>query len=182
MHRLKTDLAATFAIGVSALAAPATAQQQDVIEAARVTLAGIQNSSFDKNREFCGLIGRNAQGNLVVTRPRQGSADGCRPRSFRMFSNTEVLASYHTHGAHIPGETVEVPSTYDLHADAEEGIFGFVSTPGGRFWIIEPERDQVRLLCGMGCLPHDPDYDVTSSEALKPVYTGAELEDREAGG
>ncbi len=179
MYRLNTVLTVALALGI---AAPVTAQDQDVIEAARVTLAGIQNDSFSKNREICGLIGRNAQGNLVVTRPRKGSAEGCRPRSFFIFRDIEVLASYHTHGAHIPGETVEVPSTYDLDADAEEGIYGFVSTPGGRFWIIEPEKDRVRMLCGMGCLPRDPNYDVASSEQLRAVYTGAELEQREAGG
>jgi hypothetical protein len=182
MYRLKSGVTAALFIAATAFAASATAQQQDVIEVARNTLAGIQNTSFVKNREFCGLIGRNGQGNLVITRPRQGSQDGCRPKSFFIFSDVEVLASYHTHGAYIADETVEVPSTYDLDADADEGIYGFVATPGGRFWIIEPEKDQVRMLCGMGCLPRDPNYDVALSEALQPIYTGRELETREAGG
>ncbi len=181
MHRLNIGTAAVLALAVCAPHAPAQAQESDLIETARATLAGIQSRSFSQNREFCGLIGRNAQGKLVITRPRRGSQDGCRPKSF-FRSDIEVLASFHTHGAHMADETVEVPSTLDLEADAEEGIYGFVSTPGGRFWIIEPEKDRVRMLCDIGCLPQDPSYDVASDEPLKSIYTWAELQDREAGG
>ena len=169
-------------LAACAFQTPAQAQERDLIETARATLAGIQTRSFSQNREFCGLIGRNAQGKLVITRPRQGSLDGCRPKSFFFLNDVEVLASYHTHGGHLPDVSVEVPSTFDLEADADEGIFGFVSTPGGRFWIIEPEQDRVRMLCGMGCLPRDPTYDVASDELLQPIYTRRQLEDREAGG
>jgi len=182
MHRLKIGIATVLALAAGAFHTPAQAQERDLIETARATLAGIQSRSFSQNREFCGLIGRTVQGNLVITRPRQGGPDGCRPKSFFFLNKIEVLASYHTHGAHLPNETVEVPSTFDLEADAEEGIFGFVSTPGGRFWIIEPAKDQVRMLCGMGCLPQDPTYDVASDEPLQTIYTWQELVEREAGG
>jgi len=181
MFRTQTFATAALCAGLSSLGASGVAQDQDLIEAARVTLAKTQTDSFIYNREYCGLIGRNAAGQLVATRPRQGWKSSCRPRSF-FSADIEALASYHTHGAQVPGETVETPSTYDLQADAEEGILGFVATPGGRFWVIEPEKGRVRMLCGAGCLPSDPNYDATLDEGLKPLYTARELEQLEAGG
>jgi len=98
MHRLTLGTSAALVLAACAFQTPAQAQERDLIETARATLAGIQTRSFSQNREFCGLIGRNAQGKLVITRPRQGSLDGCRPKSFFFLNDVEVLASYHTHG------------------------------------------------------------------------------------
>ncbi|MEM6594266.1 MAG: DUF4329 domain-containing protein [Pseudomonadota bacterium] len=154
--------------------------EPDLIEAARDTLAGIQENSFAADREYCGMLGRNAQGNIVVTRPRKGREDSCMPNSFYSES-VDTLASFHTHGSHHLQADAEVPSSDDFLADEEEGVIGFVSTPGGRFWIIEPELNQVRQICGPGCLPKDPDYEPVSEGKVRNVYTLEQLLDREAG-
>lgn len=180
MDPQKLVAAVAFASAAS-FGTPSAAQARDVIEAAQVTLSSIQAKSFTQNREYCGLIGRNAEGTLLATRPRKGREDSCLPRLFFQ-RDIEVLASYHTHGGQLSGQTVELPSSYDLQADAEEEIFGFVSTPGGRFWVTEPLKNRVRMLCDAGCLPQDPAYDATLDTDLKPLYTAQELEQLEAGG
>ncbi|MEM7469782.1 MAG: DUF4329 domain-containing protein [Pseudomonadota bacterium] len=172
--------AAFFAALIYAMPSGLYAQEQDLINAARATLAGIQENSFAADREYCGMIGRNPQGNIVVTRPNKGRRDSCLPRSFYS-DDIETLASYHTHGSYDLEADAEVPSSDDLLADKAEGVIGFVSTPGGRFWITEPDADRVRLICGRGCLPRDPDYEPVSEGELRDVYTLDQLLDREEG-
>lgn len=156
------------------------AQDADLINAAKSTLTSIQSNSFKADREYCGMLGRNAQGNIVITRPRKGRRDSCQPNSF--FSDEiETLASYHTHGSYDLEANAEVPLSDDLLADMAEGVFGFVSTPGGRFWITEPEENQVRLLCDVGCLPKDPKYEPVAEGNVRDVYTLDQLVDREEG-
>ncbi len=162
------------------LASPAQPQDAELIEAARTTLAGIQSNSFAADREYCGMIGRNRQGHIVITRPRKGRRDSCLPRPFRT-NDVDVLASYHTHGSHDPGADAEVPSLDDLRADQSEGVIGFVSTPGGKFWVTEPDKDAVRMLCNTGCLPMDADYNAADEGRVRQRYTAAQLLDREEG-
>jgi len=162
------------------LAAPAHAQDADLVSAAKTTLAGIQNNSFNANREYCGMIGRNSAGQIVITRPRKGRRDSCLPRPFRT-NDVEVLASYHTHGSHDPGADAEVPSLDDLRADTDEGVIGFVATPGGRFWKTDPDTNSVSLICNVGCLPKDPDYDPRDEGRVRSRYTAAQLDARERG-
>jgi hypothetical protein len=158
----------------------AQAQNTDLVEAARGTLAAIQKNSFKANREYCGMIGRNPAGNIVISRPRKGRADSCRPRNFWR-NDIEVVASYHTHGSHDPDSDAELPSVDDLRADRQEQVLGFVSTPGGRFWIIEPELNRVRMLCGRGCLPSDPLYNPVDTGRVRAEYTERQLINRERG-
>ncbi len=160
------------------LAAPVKAQNADLVDAARMTLAGIQNNSFIADREYCGMIGRNSNGNLVVTRPRKGRRDSCLPRPFRT-NDVDVLASYHTHGSYDFDADAEVPSVDDFDADFDEGVLGFVATPGGRFWIIDPDRDLVRQICGIGCLPSDPDFEQGVAGRIPKKFTRAQLVRRE---
>lgn len=159
---------------------PLLAADDDLIAAARSTLTSIQDNSFDADREYCGMLGRNPQGNIVATRPRKGREDSCQPRSFYS-DDIETLASFHTHGSHHLEADAEVPSSDDFRADEAEGVIGFVSTPGGRFWIIEPELNRVRQICGRDCLPKDPDYEPVSEGRVRDEYTLEQLLDREAG-
>lgn len=175
MFGLRGLIAAAICLG-----APVQAQDKDLINAAKSTLAGIQGNSFSADREYCGMLGRNAAGKIVITRPRKGRRDSCLPRSFRT-DDVEVLASYHTHGSYDPDADAEVPSLGDLRADQDEGVFGFVSTPGGKFWVTQPDKDSVRMLCGNGCLPADADYDPSDEGRVRTSYTAAQLQDREDG-
>jgi len=176
MNRFLVTAAASCLLSLT----PAQAQEADIIQAARQTLAKLQANSFAAGREYCGMIGRNPRGEVVVTRARKGRADSCRPRDF-WGSRIDVIASYHTHGSHHPEADAEVPSFDDLAADTDEGVLGFVSTPGGRFWITEPQFGRVRQLCGVGCLPVDPDFNPRDAGHVRQQYTMQQLLNREEG-
>ena len=61
----------------------------------------VQARSFADNVEYCGLFGVNRYDRLVATDARRGLADSCEP-PYAPASWSEVLASYHTHGAYEP--------------------------------------------------------------------------------
>ena len=147
------------------------------IEAARSVLSSIQAESFETNREFCGILGVDEDGRLVASTPRRGKRDSCRPRNPR--NAVEFVASYHTHAAHDIDADSEVPSSNDLLADMRDGIDGFVATPGGRFWFVDGQRGEARLICGPGCLPQDPNYDPVDTGPIRDRYTLEDLERRE---
>jgi hypothetical protein len=45
-----------------------------------------------------------------------------------------------------------------MEGDADEGIDGYVATPGGRLWYIDTVDMVASQLCGIGCLPRDPKF------------------------
>ena len=158
---------------------PLIAQDRALLDAARGTLDAIQNSSFKANREYCGLLGQNESGQIVATRPRKGRRDSCTPRNF-LSDDITPIASYHTHGAYDPDADAEVPSLGDLEADTDEGLaYGFVSSPGGRFWVIDTARAEVRQVCGLGCLKVDPDFVAGDHGQIAARYSARELAERE---
>ena len=70
----------------------------------------------------------------------------------------ELIASYHTHDALDPAEpdaNFELPSSDDLISDSEEGVDGYLSTPGGRFWFIDTVDELVILLGDTGYFEPD---------------------------
>jgi len=113
----------------------------------------VQPRSIADNREYCGYIGLNALGGLAATGPKRGRRDSCEPdappRAF------EILASYHTHGAFTTAADIEVPSEEDLIGDIEEGVDGYIATPGGRMWFNDARARRAVLLCGQGCVKGD---------------------------
>lgn len=178
MHRLRVVLS----LGLAALAHPADALDPELVDAAKKTLAGIQTSSITRNREYCGSIGRNGAGDIVITRPNAGRQHSCRPRSFSVLrTDIEDIAVYHTHGGFDPEVDSEIPSLEDLRADQAEGVIGFVATPGGRLWVTDPDNDRVRLLCGRGCLPSDKRYDPAATGKIRKIYTARQLLRRQQG-
>lgn len=142
------------------------------------TLNAIQARSIRRNIEFCGLLGYDASGKLTATKPRRGRRHSCNPgnepRGF------EVLASYHTHGGYIADVDSEVPSVDDLEADIDEGIDGYIGTPGGRVWLNRFDRQTATLLCGLGCIRSDPKFRPCRAMTPKKRYTLNGLERREA--
>lgn len=116
----------------------------------------IQPLSIADGVEYCGLLGFDAAGNLMATPARRGRADSCRPDDGP--PGFEVLASYHTHGAYDRDADTEVPSLDDLQSDIDEGIDGYIATPGGRLWLNDTEARESVLLCGPGCIESDPDF------------------------
>ncbi|MEX0348589.1 MAG: DUF4329 domain-containing protein [Paracoccaceae bacterium] len=170
---------ALFALCIAlAGAKSAQAQYVDVTDAAYELLRDLQMESFAENREFCGFIGEDLYGQLIASAPRRGRSDSCRPR-FPRGGDIEPLASFHTHAAHDLNADSEVPSSSDVIADMEDGVDGYVATPGGRFWFIDGVEGTARLLCGPGCLPQDPNYDPNDGVPVGDFYTLQELDIRE---
>ncbi|MEM1130638.1 MAG: DUF4329 domain-containing protein [Pseudomonadota bacterium] len=114
----------------------------------------IQVASIEQNREYCGLIGFDHGDHLVHTGPFAGQTDSCDPNQGEV--DIEVIASYHTHGGFDPGADSEVPSVDDLLGDFEEGIDGYVATPGGRVWLNIRDEQLTFQLCGRNCVVSDP--------------------------
>lgn len=177
--KVTTTLAALCAS--SAASAGNGVLSQELINIARESLASIQNQSFKSQREYCGLIGRTTAGELIVSPARRGRTSGCDERGFADRSITPV-ASYHTHGAYHADADSEVPSTMDVDMDHHHGVFGFVATPGGRFWVIDHRSRTARQICGMGCLPSDPMFDKGMAGEIPKHLTRREMAQREGKG
>ncbi|NRB02200.1 MAG: DUF4329 domain-containing protein [Rhodobacteraceae bacterium] len=148
---------------------------QAEIQFAQSTLNALQSPSFAQNREFCGLIGVDDNGQFAATPPVRGAKASCLPPLPARVGHLTVLASYHTHGAFTPEFETEVPSYDDLRTDIEDGIDGYVSTPGGRFWFVDARAREVRLICGPGCMladsrfVPDPDFPVDTHYTLQEL-------------
>lgn len=123
------------------------------------------------------MMGVDATGALIVSKPRKGWRASCRPRDPRRA--VDVIATLHTHGSHSPRYDSEVPSSNDLLGDMEGGLLGFVSTPGGRLWRLDGPAGTGALVCGAGCLPSDPDYDADDHDPVPARITLDILRTRE---
>ena len=157
------------------LALPTVALAQDLeeVDLAMEVLADLQQPSFDENREFCGYIGLNAEGELVASDATPGTLDSCLaddPVEIEV-----IFASYHTHGAFSEDYFNEVPSGEDMESDEAEGIDGYVATPGGRLWYIDTERMVASQICGLGCLPVDPDFIAGIDGVIQESYAYDDL-------
>jgi hypothetical protein len=125
--------------------------------AARAVLMELQPRSFSENREYCGYIGRMPDGTFMATEVTRGRRDSCLSRGDES-RFVEVTASFHTHAGFDRDADSEVPSVDDMRGDMEEGVDGYVATPGGRFWYIDGARGVAVLICGLGCIGQDPDF------------------------
>lgn len=154
------------------VARPAPRTQAE-INFAKQILNDLQNRSIDKNREYCGYIGLSPDGEFYATTPRRGRKGSCRPKSVE--AEEELLASYHTHGAYSEDFESETPSMDDVTSGREEGLDGYIATPGGRLWFTDGETGAADLLCGLGCLIADPGFDLAAEPDVKKTYTRQEL-------
>lgn len=159
------------------LALPANAQSRAEQDLAKQTLRALQERSVKGNREYCGVIGRDAAGRLVVSEAVRGNRARCRyPNSP---PGTTVVATVHTHGAFLKNYDNEVPSVLDVLADMYAGTNGYVSTPGGRFWYVNGRTGVIELICGPKCLPWDPRYVPGLAGPVAGKYTLEQLKDRQ---
>ncbi len=122
------------------------------------SLRKVQKRSIREKREYCGwILYEEAEERLLPSSIVPGIHDGCvMPR---VKNGMSVVASFHTHGNHSPEYYSEVPSEIDVRGDFKYGTFGFVATPGGRVWVIDPYTRLISQVCGEGCVPKDPNYD-----------------------
>ncbi len=149
------------AAALIALPGPLAAQSRDTVNDALDLFAldlfdRIQPVSIREGREYCGYLGFDAAGRMATTEPRRGLPDYCDPGSTP--PGFDVVASWHTHGAWTWDADVEAPSIEDLLADFDEGIDGYIATPGGRVWLNLVDERRSILLCGRGCVVSDPAF------------------------
>ncbi|MEM8798336.1 MAG: DUF4329 domain-containing protein [Pseudomonadota bacterium] len=138
----------------------------------------IQAQSIREGVEYCGFIGYNRRGELSATDPKRGSSSNCFPPFFKPWG-FDAIASYHTHGSYHPQADTEVPSVRDLESDFDDGIDGYVATPGGRLWVNILREGQTVKLCGRNCLTSDPLFDECAARRPEPTYTLRDLIVRE---
>lgn len=143
---------------------------------ARAFLDGLQARSFAERREFCGYFFIDSDGNLQGTPPRRGTVASCDMPAPQVGQG--IIASYHTHGAYGPAFDNEVPSTIDLTSDFDYGIDGYVSTPGGRVWLVDFQTLQTRQICGLSCVRADPGFVPKGESSIRTSYTVPELRRR----
>lgn len=143
----------------------------------KAQLNAIQPRSIAENREYCGYLGVLANGDFAISGPKRGAPAGCTPANPP--ANMRIIASYHTHAAYAPRFDSEVPSSTDLEGDIQEGINGYVSTPGGRLWFTDGAARSTVQLCGVGCLPSDPRFRPERDNPVRQSYTLAALRQRQ---
>lgn len=144
---------------------------------AKEVLARAQAASISENREYCGYLGYGEDGQLVSTDATRGQRDEC---ITDWPDDIDVVASWHTHAGFDDGALSEVPSARDMEADEEEGIDGYVATPGGRLWYVDTTDMVTSQLCGLGCIRSDPAFVTGVEGEIATSYTYQELLQREA--
>ncbi len=154
------------------LSTPVAAQSREEVEFMTAFFADLQPRSFAKQREYCGFLGRDANGALVATEPLPGNRDSC---SLEWPHDMEVIASYHTHGAFDFTYHNELPSDTDMLSDQALGVNGWIATPGGRLWFVNSGRMVAKQVCGVGCLPVAPGFYKAQAGDIAKVYTHEEL-------
>ena len=60
-------------------------------------------------------------------------------------------------------------------ADEAEGIDGYTSTPGGRFWYVDGTELVVSQICGVGCMIQDSNFEVGLDGCIEVSYSIEEM-------
>ncbi len=149
------------------------AQPADEQSLVMSVFAALQPVSIRENVEYCGYVGFDAAGVLIASPPARGDEASCLSDDPQYI--TVITASYHTHGAFAPDYFNEVPSGDDMEGDEEEGIDGWVATPGGRLWYIDTTDMVTFQVCGLGCLPSDPGFVAGDMGTIADSYTYDDL-------
>lgn len=149
------------------------AQDSSEIAFVKELFNDIQPLSIRKNREYCGYIGYDFDGRLTATEPHKGRKGSCLSPEPDILET--IIASYHTHGAYSSRYYNEVPSGVDMEGDEEEGIDGWVATPGGRLWYVDSSDMITTQICGLNCLVADPEFVEGDMGPVKQSYTYDDL-------
>ena len=155
---------------------PVLAQPLDEEALIRQTLSELNVLSFRDGIEYCGYVGFTEDGTLAVSEPTAGDESSC--LSDDPVNLDVITASYHTHGDFSTEYSSETPSGADMEGDEEEGIDGWVSTPGGRLWYIDTTDMVTFQVCGIGCLAQDPNFIEGDDGFIAEEYTYDELVER----
>lgn len=153
---------------------PIIAETDDVDAFAKIILDGLQPLSIAEGREYCGYIFETPTGDIAATPASKGGEDFCDLPE----PDNSTIASYHTHGGFSTDYDNEVPSTDDVEGDFEAGIDGYISTPGGRIWIVDYDAQIARQLCNTLCVTSDPNNDPEDAGFVPQTFTLPELRAR----
>lgn len=165
-----------FMLAALVWAGPLTAQDRTEIDFVKDIFNEIQPISFRENKELCGYIGYGADGALMASPAVRGDASSC--LADEPPAEMEITASYHTHGSASEEHYGEIPSGADMEGDEEEGIDGWVATPGGRLWYIDTADMVASQVCSVGCLAQDPKFFVGIDGHVAQSYAYEDLVER----
>lgn len=138
--------------------------QGDHAAKAAKALNAIQKRSYTIEREFCGVLYLHG-GEIRASTPAKGEEATCTIR-YADHTRSRIIATYHTHSSYSPVIDSEVPSRLDLSSTINSGLDDYVSTPGGRLWLVSADTKSVHLICDIGCLIMDPRF--VKCPATKP--------------
>jgi hypothetical protein len=147
----------------------AHAQERGELALVKKVFAQLQPISIKNNREYCGYIGYDGAGKLVASQATRGRRGSCRAKDPRNIET--IIASFHTHGAFSRGYYSEMPSQTDMDGDEEEGIDGWVATPGGRLWYIDTQDMVASQICSIGCLKMDANFEAGDMGKIASSYS-----------
>ncbi|WP_425045134.1 DUF4329 domain-containing protein [Primorskyibacter sp. S87] len=148
------------------------------VERVKARFAPLQQLSFAAQYEYCGYLGRAEDQTPTFTEMVRGGHDGCTPNLPK--PGITPIASLHTHGSYDPDVPAEFPTVRDMESDRFEGVNGYIATPGGRLWYIDSRAMVAVQLCGLGCLPQDPEFHAGDDGEIAERYTYAELKELES--
>ncbi|MEP1423126.1 MAG: DUF4329 domain-containing protein [Erythrobacter sp.] len=148
--------------------------QSQVQAFAKEQLDALQERSFSENIELCGIIFETSEGELGASRKIGGDEATC-DLSYFDEPGMVPIASFHTHGRFSRDYDGEVPSLTDIESDIASGLDGYISTPGGRFWHIDHERQVANLVCGPDCMIQDARYQPCANDVIPSRFTISEL-------
>lgn len=117
----------------------------------------IQFLLFKCNCEYCGYIGYDFDGNLVVFEVWWGWKFSCCLRD--LVEIEVIIVFYYIYGVYNNDEGFEVLSVEDMEGDEVEGIDGYVVMSGGCMWYVDIEVMEISQICGVGCLDQDFDFE-----------------------
>ena len=167
MRKLFTALAAIAT--ASTLSTAAHAQDARETEFVMGLMEQMNRLSVAFNREVCGFILQDDEGNYSSTKASWGGEASC--ASMPLEPGMRAVSSWHTHAAWGRGYDGEVPSIQDVEGDMRFGVNGWVGTPGGRLWHVNGTTGTMSQVCGRGCLPEDPNFFPEEHGPVAEVYT-----------
>lgn len=167
-----------FLAGIGLLPCSSLAENNERLFGAAINVLNHANRlSIEKKVEYCGYLFQDLAGNVFTSQPIKGLLLSC--SADHLNKNLNVVASWHTHGSYNSAIDSETPSSYDLIDDLVHNQLGFVSTPSGRVWFLNPFTGKATVLCGAGCVFADPFFQFSYSDPNKKVYILEELLERE---
>jgi len=117
-------------------------------DAARAALRQYNPKSISENIEYGGFIYRTSDRRYGYTQPTKGNFGKVKfaPLDKSAPKNASVIASWHTHGAHMEGVISEIFSPQDIQFNQKHKINGYLGTPNGNLVFFDRGTGQSTIL------------------------------------